>query len=152
MLSNKECLVYLNSTWNLTVNWLKCACASSNEGDSTNDRFLAKFIENEFESYYNSNDLNEFLVKNNSSKLSKLILMLSDVDDKILNKITIQLNDRLFSANKYIYMPSQKVDKCLIILNNLLKLVKSKFNQHFIEIFHFSSSSMNRFQVLLKNI
>ena len=127
VLSNKECLVYMNSTWNLIMSWFKSVIFKISKSEIDNERlqFLTNFMEKEFENYYNSNDLNEFLMKNSSLKLSKLILMLSDINEMILNKISIQLNDRLYSVNKYVYMPSQKVDKCLVILNNLMKLVKS---------------------------
>jgi hypothetical protein len=151
VLSDKECLVYMNSTWNLVLNWFKSILFknSTNEIDSERLKFLTNYIENEFENYYNSNDLNEFLIKNNSLKLSKLILMLSDVSvETILNKISIQLNDRLYSANKYVYMPSQKVDKCLIILNNLMKLVKSILS--IIYFIFFLSCFILRFKIFLK--
>ena len=127
ILSSTECLVYLNSTWNLIVKWFKSILYnSSNEIDLEKTKFITSYIEKEFDDYYNSSDFNEFIVKNTSLKLSKLFLILSDVNDGILNKISMQLNDRLYSTNKYVYMPSQKVDKCLVILNNMIKLVKSK--------------------------
>ena len=117
----------MNSTWNLIVKWFKSILYnSSNEIDLEKTKFITSYIEKEFDDYYNSSDFNEFIVKNTSLKLSKLFLILSDVNDGILNKISMQLNDRLYSTNKYVYMPSQKVDKCLVILNNMIKLVKSK--------------------------
>jgi hypothetical protein len=128
VLSNKECLVYLNSTWNLATKWFKNVLYnSSNEIDQDRFNFIVDYIEKEFDEYYNSNDVNEFVVKNTSSKLSKLFLIISDASDLVLNKILIQLNDRLCSANKYVYMPSIKIDKSLYILNNMLKIVKGSF-------------------------
>ena len=155
VLSNKECLVYMNSTWNLIMSWFKSVIFKISKSEIDNERlqFLTNFMEKEFENYYNSNDLNEFLMKNSSLKLSKLILMLSDINEMILNKISIQLNDRLYSVNKYVYMPSQKVDKCLVILNNLMKLVKSNGLKFCFEALLNTTKKLLflRFKVLFKN-
>lgn len=130
MISNKECLLYNNSTWSLLVEWFKNLITDEkiNKLDQNRFKLLSTYVENEFNEYYNSSEANEYTTKNSSLKLAKLVLMLSDVNDDLINKILFVLIDRLCSANKYIYMPSQKIDRCLFILNNMLKLFKSKLN------------------------
>ena len=123
--STVECLIYRNATWNSLVEFFKFNGLGNKEEAYKKDKLLNDYLENEFNHYYNSNDLDDYTIANNAFKLSKLILLFSDVNSSIVEKVLLALNDRLLSANKYIYMSSQKIDKCLFILNNALKLIRS---------------------------
>lgn len=119
--SSQECITYLNSTWNILIKWL-------DEAIQQDPKKIGLFIENEFNSFYSSSDVDEYNLKYTSIKLGKILLLLSDTNTLITEKIFISIADRLLSANRYLYMSSQKIDKCLFIFGSMINLINtSKF-------------------------
>lgn len=124
-LSIKECLTYQNSTWNSISNWFKKIINFNNN----NEKDLVKsYLNEEMNNFLNESNSDDFTTYNISAKLAKFILLLLDTNEENIFKNSIEtLNDKLISCNKYIYMSTEKVEKCLLILNSMIDLLKSKF-------------------------
>ena len=124
-LSIKECLTYQNSTWNSISNWFKKIINFNNN----NEKDLVKsYLNEEMNNFLNESNSDDFTTYNISAKLAKFILLLLDTNEENIFKSSIEtLNDKLISCNKYIYMSTERVEKCLLILNSMIDLLKSKF-------------------------
>ena len=126
VLSVKECLTYRNSTWNAIVDWFDEVLGAKVD----NLDLVANYIDKEFQKYSNEVNIDEFTLKSRSAKFAKLLMILADTkaDEKILKKTLDSLLDRLYSCNKYVYIASEKVEKCLLILNNMLAYINGDYN------------------------
>ncbi len=124
-LSIKECLTYQNSTWNFISNWFKQIIKFNNQKEKD---FLKSYLNEEMNTFLNESNTDDFTTYNISAKLAKFILFLLDTNEEHIFKSSIEtLSDKLISCNKYIYMSTERVEKCLLILNNMIDLLKSIF-------------------------
>ncbi len=120
MLSTKECLAYKTTTWNSIVDWLEQAINSESKD------LVQPLLFQEFNTFLEDSNTNEFTHTNESVKIAKLILLFCDTNSEKAYKITLEsLTDRLINCNKYVYSSSEKVEKCLMIFSSLIDYLKS---------------------------
>jgi hypothetical protein len=127
-LSIKECFTYRNSTWNLISDWFKKIINFNNNNE--ND-LVKNYLNEEMANFLNDSNTDDFTTNNISVKLAKVILLLLDTNEEQIFKSSIEtLSDKLVSCNKYIYMSTERIEKCLLILNSMIDFLKSilKFN------------------------
>ena len=132
MLSTKECLAYKTTTWNALVDWLEQAMNSESKD------LVQPILLQEFNTFLEDSNTNEFTHTNEPVKIAKLILLFCDTNSEKAYKITLEaLTDRLNNCNKYVYSSSEKVEKCLMIFSSLIDYLKSNFSNKFHSIYFF---------------
>lgn len=120
--STRECLAYKNSTWNSLIDWFKQVLQKSE-----NVGLVSKYLNDELNDFLNDSNT-EFTAENSSAKLAKIILILCDTNQEVVYKKVIEtLVDRLINCNKYIYMSTERVEKCLFIFSFMINHLRSSF-------------------------
>ncbi|CAF0769437.1 unnamed protein product, partial [Brachionus calyciflorus] len=120
-LSNKECLVYHNSTWHMLVDWCK-KCLERTE----NKELIKKFLDHEFKSFSNDSNTDQFSIIFTSNKLAKFLLILFDTkEETIYNPVLEILIDRINSCNKYAYRSSIIIEKTIFTFNSMVNYIRS---------------------------
>jgi hypothetical protein len=120
-LSNKECLVYQNSTWKSMINWFKL---NPNEISSQEQSYLiSNFLSNYCQEFLaEATPSNRSFDQNKVSKISKLLLILIDTNqNELFSETLATITDCLLTCNKYLYMKGDKVEKCIFIFNNIIQ-------------------------------